>query len=192
MNSSVPLSPPLIAAALIRIAATSTTKVQNSVVLNACLVSVARRRAVLPKPPVTPVRAGGVVTSCEAMCDSFRWIASMLGFRTRPEADRASSLADTVPNGARGTLVRPERDTSPGLFQAKRFSHGANSPLPPPPPEACFGGAGAGAAAGANSVAGSGGGGGAGGGGLAGAAGVGAAGAGAGVGGGAAAAGAGA
>jgi hypothetical protein len=45
MNSSVPpVSPPLIAAALTRIATITPTIAQNSVVLNACLVSVVRRR----------------------------------------------------------------------------------------------------------------------------------------------------
>src|SRR2546423_5353104 len=65
MNLSVPLSPPLMTAALIRMAATSPTIAQNSVVLNACLVSVVRRRAVraMPvrwvarSPPVAPVVA---------------------------------------------------------------------------------------------------------------------------------------
>jgi hypothetical protein len=44
MNSSVPLSPPLIAAADTRIATITPTIAQNSVVLKACLVSVEKRR----------------------------------------------------------------------------------------------------------------------------------------------------
>src|SRR4051794_39787259 len=45
MNSSVPpVSPPLIAAAAARIATITPTIAQNSVVLKACFVSVARRR----------------------------------------------------------------------------------------------------------------------------------------------------
>src|SRR5215208_320518 len=44
MNSSVPLSPPLITAADTRIPTTTATIAQNSVVLKACLVSVAKRR----------------------------------------------------------------------------------------------------------------------------------------------------
>src|SRR4051794_10492904 len=58
MNSSVPLvSPPLMTAALIRIAATTPTKPQNSVVLNACLVSVLRRRMTpVPLPSIASGR----------------------------------------------------------------------------------------------------------------------------------------
>src|SRR3954452_23017793 len=56
MNSSVPpVSPPLIAAALTRMATITPTIAQNSVVLNACFVSVARRRTL---PTLTPVLAG--------------------------------------------------------------------------------------------------------------------------------------
>src|SRR4051794_10685336 len=48
MNSSVPLSPPLMAAALTRMPTITTTIAQNSVVLNAFLVSVVRRRSAPP------------------------------------------------------------------------------------------------------------------------------------------------
>src|SRR5215208_7016718 len=71
MNSSVPLSPPLITAALTRIETTRTTIAQNSVVLNACLVSVTSRRAALPKLDLLllPVRASPRVTSVAAIAE---------------------------------------------------------------------------------------------------------------------------
>src|SRR5512132_1037658 len=63
MNSSVPpLSPPLMAAALTRIATMTPTIAQNSVVLKAALVSV-RRRAARPSPPPRRASAPRVVTS---------------------------------------------------------------------------------------------------------------------------------
>ena len=63
-------SPPLMTAALTRMATTRATMAQNSVVLNACLVSVASRRATLPTDePFPSARTLPRVTSVAAI----RW-----------------------------------------------------------------------------------------------------------------------
>src|SRR3954452_14172021 len=77
MNSSVPLvSPPLITAALTRIATTTPTIAQNSVVLKACLVSVVRRR-IRPSRRIGSVRTapGLVPASIDAVSLSFDVLA---------------------------------------------------------------------------------------------------------------------
>src|SRR3954453_591145 len=73
MNSSVPLSPPLITAALTRIATIRPTIAQNSLVLNACLVSVARRRVTGLR--LRPVRRSAPVALWVAIgLNSFGWV----------------------------------------------------------------------------------------------------------------------
>src|SRR3954447_15602502 len=76
MNSSVPpLSPPLMRAALSRMPTTIATNDQNSVVLNAALVSVARRRArpvpelVAPEVRAMPPGAVGAAMGGSLLCE---------------------------------------------------------------------------------------------------------------------------
>src|SRR5215207_5955085 len=99
MNSSVPLSPPSMRAALTRIAAIRATIAQNSVVLNACLVSVVRRRAEREMPPERALRSP-LVTPVLAMCsNSFLLRASRRTTQPCPgeqESPSESHLSGTI------------------------------------------------------------------------------------------------
>src|SRR5215203_943645 len=87
MNSSVPsVSPPLITAALTRIATMTPTIPQNSVVLNACFVSVVRRRSL----PLR--RVGSVRTAPDLVAASMRSLFLLVRYAAwAVQADRGGS-----------------------------------------------------------------------------------------------------
>src|SRR5437868_6808746 len=100
MNSSVPglVSPPLIDAAATRMPTTTATIAQNSVVLNACFVSVERRRIALVRADrSTPAPALPARVVADSMVIPPRWM-------------RVTKLGQ-APRGRDGTTLGADSDS---------------------------------------------------------------------------------
>src|SRR5215213_7448586 len=120
MNWSVPSSPPLTTAALTRIATISPSIAQNSVVLKAAFVSVARRRARRSTGTWSRCAAGARETSDAAIRGEL-----LVGARVNASLCATGQFGRIGVETARRLLVVPRLD--PGTHNGGRKPYGVSA-----------------------------------------------------------------